>query len=101
MNLLKSSLVVVFSILMAACASSSKTYTPNGGVGYNIDCSGTARNWGMCYEKAGELCKEKGYDIIHQSGEHGNATSGYAGAYNSNIFGSSLHFRTMTISCKP
>lgn len=54
----------------------------------------------MCYEKAGEICKEKGYDTITVNGEQGSSVTGYANQQNAGVHGSSLHFRTMTIACK-
>lgn len=40
---------------LAGCATASQAYTPDGRQGYVIDCSGTALNWGRCYEEAGDL----------------------------------------------
>lgn len=87
-------------IVLAGCASATKTYAPDGRVAYSLDCSGTARNWGMCYEKAGEICKEKGYDTIMVNGEQGASVGAYANQQNAGLYGSSLHFRSMTIACK-
>ena len=86
--------------ILIGCASSTKTYAPDGREAYSLDCSGTLRNWGMCYEKAGEICKEGGYDIITKNGEHGASAGGHATQQSASVYGSSLHFRTMTISCK-
>ncbi len=87
-------------LALAGCASSTKTYAPDGREAFSLDCSGTARNWGMCNVKAGEICKEKGYDIISQEGEQGESVGGSANQQTASIYGSSLHFRTMTIACK-
>ena len=43
-------------ILLSGCASASKTHGPDGKEAFFINCSGLARTWGMCYEKAGDLC---------------------------------------------
>jgi hypothetical protein len=45
--------IVILALLLAGCASSRETYLADGTKGFSLDCSGTARNWGMCYEKAG------------------------------------------------
>ena len=47
-------------LFIFSCANVSKAYVPDGGEAYSLNCSGTARNWGMCYEKAEEICKERG-----------------------------------------
>lgn len=82
--------------LLVGCASSSKTFDAEGKEAYVLNCSGTARNWGMCYEKAGEICGTKGYEIVQKSGDTGwiagGSTSGFAG-------GSTIS-RSMVIRCK-
>jgi hypothetical protein len=59
------------SLLVVGCASSSRTFDAEGKEAQVLNCSGMARNWGMCYEKAGELCGTKGYDIVEKSGYTG------------------------------
>lgn len=87
---------LLFASLLAGCASSSKTFDAEGKEAYVLNCSGTARNWGMCYEKAGEICGAKGYETVQTSGDTGwvagGSTSGFAG-------GSTIS-RSMTIRCK-
>jgi len=95
----------IFTLLLTigflvSCASSSKTYSPDGREAYSLNCSGTARNWGMCYEKAGEICMSRGYDVVEKSGEQGASASGYANQSYAGVNASTLHFRTMTIACK-
>lgn len=109
--------VMLIGILgLTACASATKTYAPDGREAYNLNCSGTARNWGMCNQKAGEICGSKGYDVVTRIGEqgamvNGSSNSSMSGAGNSNswgiggsssssIFASTTHSRTMTIACK-
>ena len=93
-------LLIVGAILLSGCASSTQTYSEDGRIAYSLNCSGTARNWGMCYEKAGELCGTKGYDVLTRNGEKGASISGAANQTSAGIYGSTLHFRTMTIACK-
>ena len=93
-------LATITTLSLGGCASASKTYAPDGSLAYSLNCSGTARNWGMCYEKAGNLCKEKGYKIIVMNGENGNMMTGLSTKDIATISASSLHFRTMTIACK-
>jgi len=77
-------LLLIF-IFLGACATAKQTYTSDGKEGYSITCSGSALNWGMCYEKAGKLCGSKGYEVLEKSGDQGAIVSGnqfglYAGS---------------------
>jgi hypothetical protein len=74
------------SLLVAGCAS-SKTFDAEGKEALVLNCSGMARNWGMCYEKAGELCRTKGYEVVEKSG------------YSGWVLGGSTS-RTLVIRCK-
>lgn len=87
---------LVFLFLLSACASATETYTADGKKGYSLTCSGNARNWGMCYEKAGELCGPKGYTVLQKSGEQGAV----AHVDSDGGFASTTNTRTMLISCK-
>mgnify|MGYP001770497693 CR=1 FL=1 len=60
-------LVSLIIVLISGCATATKTFTSDGKQGYSINCSGTALNWGMCYEKAGQLCGTKGYEVLEKS----------------------------------
>ncbi len=40
------------------------------------------------------------YDVIQRNGETGEVVSGSAAGSSANVFGSSLHFRTMMVACK-
>lgn len=94
--------------ILAGCASSSQTYAPDGRQAFTLNCSGLARSWDACLQKAGELCATKGYDIIDRSGESGfmmggGSSAGYAGNSGSaggGFFGGTTQHRTMLISCK-
>ena len=92
-------LILLLSVLsfLTACAVAKKTYMPDGRVGYTVDCSGSAMTWASCYEKSGETCGSKGYDILSQGGDQGSIMS--AGAYSS--FGGSVITRTLIAACKP
>ena len=88
--------VILVTLLLAGCATSSKTYTADGRVGHSINCSGTALNWGMCEQKAGELCGTRGYSILSKTGDNGFiATMG-----SSSAFAGSTISRSMLIACK-
>jgi len=69
---MKPVITILFVIILAVlfgCATSSRIYLPNGSQGYRVNCDGSALDWGMCYEKAGELCGSKGYVLVGQNGE--------------------------------
>jgi hypothetical protein len=88
--------MLVASSLLFGCASASKTYDAQGKEAHVLNCSGTARNWGMCYESAGEICGSKGYDVVEKSGDQGFV----AGGSTQGFFAGSTISRTMTIRCK-
>ena len=90
--------VLILSIVafLGGCATASKTFTSDGKEGYVINCSGSALNWGMCYEKAGNLCGTKGYEVLEKSGDTGAMVT--AGQYG--LFGGSVINRSMIIKCK-
>jgi hypothetical protein len=90
--------VVVFLIILfiEGCATASKTYLPSGEEGYSVTCSGTALTWGNCYQKAGELCGSRGYDVISRSDDQGAAV--VANQYG--LYGGSTIQRNMLIKCK-
>jgi hypothetical protein len=60
----------VLVILIVGCAGSRTTYGPDGSEMHSINCSGWARNWGMCLKRAGELCGPRGYTIVNRSGDN-------------------------------
>ena len=88
-------LLLIISVL-SSCATASKTYTADGKEGYNITCSGSALNWGMCYEKAGNICGTKGYIVLEKSGDQGALLSG--NQYG--LYAGSVINRSMIIKCK-
>lgn len=119
--MINKTLSILSFFLLFGCATSSQTYLPDGRVGYSINCSGSALNMGMCYDKAADICKTNGYDIVHQSENNqgymttANAFSnGYGNSYvnneygqanyqynaQSNLFSSSIISRTLIIACK-
>ena len=87
---------LIASLLICGCATARKTYTSDGKEGYSINCSGSALNWGMCYEKAGELSGAKGYVVLEKSGDTGAVVSGSQFG----LYGGSVINRSMIIRCK-
>ena len=59
---------VLFSLLLAACASiePQEFRGPNGRIAYSMRCSGMGRTLAACYKKAGEVCPN-GYSIVDRA----------------------------------
>jgi hypothetical protein len=93
---MKLALATAVTALLSGCATSTQTYTADGRVGHSLDCSGLARNWGMCQQKAGELCGARGYDILSATGDRGVIATAGGG----NFFAGSTISRSMLIACK-
>ena len=89
-------LVLVATLTVAGCATSSETVLPSGARGYSISCSGSALTWAQCYDKAGSLCSH-GYKIVEQEGQTPGTT---VGATPSALFGAPIVDRTMLVQCK-
>jgi hypothetical protein len=96
---------VIICLLLSGCAAATatKTFTSDGKEGYVINCSGKGfadDHWGLCYEKAGEICGRKGYEIVEKIGEQ-DKSSGFSGD-KFGIYGvhSTITHRNMIIKCK-
>lgn len=60
---------LILVVLLSGCAMSSEMYLPDGSKGYNISCDGTANSMGNCFQKAGQLCGERGYTVVNREGQ--------------------------------
>ncbi|MGG1947080.1 hypothetical protein AB1286_20065 [Trinickia sp. NRRL B-1857] len=89
-------LAVVGAAAVSACASSSSTYAPDGRRAYTLNCSGLARTWGACYNKAGKICGPAGYDVLAGGSESG----AIVGAGAPGFMGGTTISRSMLIACK-
>ncbi len=94
----RSLVVVLIALLLGGgCASATQTYGPDGREAYTLNCSGWARTWAMCAEKAGEICGARGYEVIAAGG----GTAGTIATVNpSGGFGGPVIERSMLIRCK-
>ena len=88
--------VLLYSVVLSACASSSKTHLADGSLGYSINCSGSMLNWDSCYERAERLCGEQGFSVREKTGEEGLTVKSDHSTLNR---GSIVH-RSMVIQCK-
>ncbi|MBU9259075.1 hypothetical protein KTD13_01775 [Burkholderia multivorans] len=103
---------LISAALLSGCASVSRTYGPDGREALTLNCSGLARNWGMCYKAAGDRCGSAGYDVLGRGGDGGYVSSGYgsgggqfangSGSFGGNFggFGSSVITRTLIVQCR-
>lgn len=76
--------VLCLALFATSCAMVKETYMPDGSKGYSISCDGAGVGINVCFEKAGELCKEAGYDLINRDGQmvpYGIGTSSVSGDY--------------------
>ena len=89
-------LILLMLVLVAVSGCASQTYLPTGAKGYVIYCGGPYANWGACYEKAGKICKEKGYNVVGKTGD----TSAQISANQYGLYGGSSHTRELLIECK-
>jgi hypothetical protein len=95
--------IIASTILLVGCASgasSNRIYTADGKRGYAVNCSGVDRNWGTCYQKAGSICEEKGYDVLEVTGEAGTVTDVESNSKASTAKTTTTHNRIMVIQCK-
>lgn len=93
---MKIALPIVFILLLTACASSKEVDIAEGQRGYSIDCSGDKRNWSLCYQKAGQICGEKGFEIVDKTGGTGIVIAGIRYG----VYGESGLNRSMIIKCR-
>lgn len=62
-------ILIVFVAALQGCATSREVFLADGTKGYNINCSGSGRNYSNCLEKAGDVCGAKGYHLLNQKGD--------------------------------
>jgi|GEM_PF-1769814 len=110
--------IITIGIFLCVCISGcanvvtvKETYTSSGQKGYVIDCSGDSDyhlimhnpTLADCYIKAGEICGDRGYEILELSGEQGAQSMGVVSATKNQgqgaAFGITKHFRNMLIKC--
>ena len=84
------SLVAIFAAaIMSGCTASVKTMpTPDGKMGYQVSCDGSASDWAKCYEGAAKACSNGKYDVVDRDSSSTPTMYG------------PLVRRTMIISCK-
>lgn len=93
---LKTFIALLVATAVSGCASVMESYSQDGRKAYALNCSGTARGWDKCFSKAGEICKEAGYDVLDRTGE----TTAQIGGNRHGFYGSQGSERSMVVACK-
>lgn len=89
--------LALISIQLTGCAVVVKpVYGPDGQQAHAITCSALGRDWSDCFEKAGEICGARGYNIWNQA----TSQSGVLSGSEDSIFGGTSQERTLLIGCK-
>lgn len=88
-------LLTTISIILIGCAITKETYLSDGSKGYSISCDGAAVGINVCFEKAGDLCGENGYEIINREGQF--VPFGIGSANNQQAFVTYGSFNTKSI----
>ena len=84
------------AIVLTACATSKEIDIAEGQRGYSIDCSGDHLDWSLCYQKAGDICGEKGFEIVDKTAGTGIVIAGIRYG----VYGESGQNRSMTVKCR-
>jgi hypothetical protein len=88
--------LIIVSALVGCATAPTQTYLADGRQGYLIDCSGSKKSWGICYQQAGELCGISGYEVVAQ----GDDTGYRAGTTAYGAYTFSTTTRSLMVACK-
>ncbi len=95
------SIAALLAILfISGCATSKKTYLPDGSEGYSISCDGSAVGINVCFEKAGEICGSNGYDLINREGQVIPIGTGSANNQGAFVTYGAFNTKSIMIRCK-
>jgi hypothetical protein len=93
-------LIAAAGLLLTGCAMSKETYLPDGRLGHSISCDGSAVGMNVCFEKAGELCGGRGYDLVNREGQivpFGTASVSPKGGFGT--YGA-MNTKSILVACK-
>ena len=93
---MKTALPIILILSLTACATSKEIDIAEGQRGYSIDCSGDKLNWSLCYQEAGQICGEKGFEIIDKHGGTGIVIAGVRYG----VYGESGLHRRLIVQCR-
>jgi hypothetical protein len=66
---------IAFLAMLAGCTTAKEIYLPNGSKGQVIRCDGIGNRMDDCYQKAGDVCGSKGYDLATPPGSYSGISS--------------------------
>jgi hypothetical protein len=92
---MKLSIIAAVFIFLCGCATSKSIYLPSGEKGYSISCNGSVLDWSHCFEKAGEICGTRGYQVFDRNGQVGSTFA----VTQFGATGGSVIYRTILIKC--
>ena len=55
----------IIALTMVGCANPKVTFSEQGQKAFLVTCRGPFTSWSSCLVKAGRLCKDRGYEIVH------------------------------------
>jgi hypothetical protein len=87
---------ILVAMLLAGCVQTKPIHLPDGRQGHSINCSGQDFSWNHCYEKAGEICQSRGYDIVNRESDQISSVA----ATQYGALGGTKTSRTLLIACK-
>jgi hypothetical protein len=89
-------LVIAAILVLGACTTSKPIYLADGREGHTVNCSGKELNWDNCYQKAGEICEARGYQIISRDESQDTSMTGTQFGF----IGGTNTGRVLVIACK-
>ena len=106
-NLLILIILGTWTALLSGCVTVEETYAPDGSKVMVVDCSTTdlkILNWGDCQKKAGEICGERGYEVVSKDSDSNAAGTASAAGGGDTVIGTAIwgnnQARTMMIRCR-
>jgi hypothetical protein len=83
--------IVCLPLILAACSTGAPKYTPDDSGNFTVHCNQSSLRWNACYETAGRVCGEKGYQVVSEDSDGVPATT--TNIYEVPIIGGSMVIR--------
>jgi hypothetical protein len=95
---MKRILLAALVLSIAGCTQARDVYTPDGRRGAALRCPAA---WAGCFEKAGQMCGSRGYDVFARDNTTGQvAAINYTPGVGLQGFSTSQTNRELLIACK-
>jgi hypothetical protein len=92
--------MLIAGLLLAGCAVARTTHLPDGRVGHSISCDGAAVGMNYCFEKAGELCQGRGYDLVSREGQIIPVGSAAINSHGGSASYGAINTKSILVACK-